>query len=98
MDRKKIDNVTLMISVPVYSLFIIFYAVKIYNSRGQSLANSFSGVIEKVRYEEPKHLPHITVSGKEYDVFDYHLGQDTLAVGDSVMKKKGALDLIVIKN
>ncbi|ETZ23085.1 hypothetical protein [Pedobacter sp. V48] len=98
MDRKKIDNVTLRIGVPVFSFFIIFFAFKIYNNRSLSLSNSFSGVIDKVRYEEPKHLPYITIAGKEYDVFHYYWGQDTLAVGDSVMKKKGTLDLILFKN
>lgn len=65
-----------------------------------TLCMNFNGVIEKVRYSEPKHNPYITVNGKEYDLMysswitSY---KDTLAIGDSVIKRKGVQDLILIK-
>jgi len=97
MDRKKIERVTLIFAIPLFISFFLYNFFKIYESRKESRAANFSGLIEKIVYEEPKHLPTITVKGNEYDVFDYYWGPDTLAVGDSVIKKKGSLDLALFK-
>ena len=64
-----------------------------------TLNYSFNGLIEKVEYDEPKHILTITVHGKEYDLVYCHWKNylDTLSVGDSVIKIKGDVDMSLIK-
>lgn len=59
---------------------------------------SFNGAIEKIQYDD-KHVPIITVKGKEYNLaycswINY---KDKLAVGDSVRKVKDEKNMTLIK-
>jgi hypothetical protein len=65
----------------------------------KALNLTFNGTIEKVRYDEPKHSPYITIKGVEYELGYSHWinYKDTLAIGDIAIKKKGTTDFILIK-
>ncbi len=60
----------------------------------------FNGVIEKIRYDEPQHKPYITIKGVEYELGYSHWinYKDTLAIGDSAVKKKGTTYFLLIKH
>jgi hypothetical protein len=60
---------------------------------------TFNGTIEKVRYDGVQRNPYITIKGVEYKLGYSHwiTYKDTLAVGDSAVKKKGTTDFTLIK-
>jgi len=84
-----------LVPVVLFGLFLLFATirgwVKTYNL-------SVNGVIEKIRYEEPKHIAYPIVRGKEYDLWYSHCKTyDSLKVGDSIVKKSGVDYYILIK-
>ncbi len=62
---------------------------------------NFNGTIQKVTYPDIKHIPTITIKGKEYDLI-YNTWNEkeipNLEIGDSCIKKKGTTEFIVIRN
>lgn len=98
MKNLKYDK-SLLLKVILFIVFILFFFIQWLRGYIMTVNYSFNGFIEKIQYEEPKHLPTITVKGKEYDLIYCHWKnyKDTLAVGDSVIKKKGDMDLSLIK-
>jgi hypothetical protein len=80
----------------VFTLFVFFGWLYGYET---ALNLSFNGVIEKVHYDRLKREPYITIKGIEYKLGNSHWinYKDTLAIGDSAVKKKGTTDFILIK-
>lgn len=83
-------------------LLVVFFVIMFFLwLRGyiMTLNYSFKGLVEKVQYEEPKHIPTITVHGKEYELIycRWKNYRDTLSVGDSVIKRKGYIEMVLIK-
>jgi len=70
---------------------ILWFKIKTYEL-------SVNGTIQKIRYEEPKHIAYPIIRGKEYDLFySSSVNGDTLSVGDSIIKKKGSMYYRLIK-
>jgi hypothetical protein len=66
----------------------------------RALYYSFDGVIEKVTYDEPKHIPTITVKGIDYNLIYNSLNKGQKAdieKGDTAKKTQGSLNFILIK-
>lgn len=65
----------------------------------RALNYSFNGVIQKIEYSKLQKTPTITINGKDYDLVDnnWFNYKDTLAVGDSAIKKKGETGFTLIK-
>ncbi len=79
----------------VWFCFGSLFAMILRNQMQKSLDMAFSGVVEKVYYEKPKHIPYITVKGREYGLSG--LNYDTIIVGDSAIKKRGSSDVQLIR-
>ena len=60
---------------------------------------TFNGRIQKIRYVGLKRTTYITINGVEYELGYSHWVnfKDTLAVGDSAIKKAGTTDFLLIK-
>jgi hypothetical protein len=82
--------------IAVFAVIVFFLWLRGYI---MTLNYSFNGLIEKVEYDEPKHIPTITVHGENYDLIYCHWNnyRDTLSVGDSVIKIKGEVGMSLIK-
>jgi len=82
----------LVVFVLVFGSGLLFGYVRAWNY-------SFKGVITKVSYDEPKHIPTITINGINYNlIYDsWNNYNDTLAVGDSAIKQKGTTVFILTK-
>ncbi|MFD0765344.1 hypothetical protein ACFQZI_10815 [Mucilaginibacter lutimaris] len=79
----------------VLLLVVVWVAISNFHQRNVT----FNGIIEKIRYEEPKHILFITVNRKEYDIEHYQWHPNySLAVGDSAVKKKGEEGFLLIKS
>ena len=60
---------------------------------------TFNGRIQKIRYVGLKRTTYITINGVEYELGYSHWVnyKDTLAVGDSAIKKAGTTEFLLIK-
>jgi hypothetical protein len=80
--------------IAVFAVVVFFLWLRGYI---MTLNYNFSGKIQKIEYPDSlKHIPTITVRGKQYDLIYCHYRVEP-AVGDSVVKKKGEMDLLIIK-
>ncbi|CAM3976913.1 hypothetical protein MUGA111182_20040 [Mucilaginibacter galii] len=57
----------------------------------------FSGLIQKIKFEEPKHTPIITVHQINYKFVYRGTEFDSIKVGDSIIKLKGEESIRIIK-
>jgi len=59
----------------------------------------FNGIVEKLEIKYPKHQEFFTINGKRYEYWDISPvnANDTLAVGDSAVKKAGTTKFIIYK-
>jgi hypothetical protein len=57
----------------------------------------FNGLVQKIKFEEPKHTPTITVHQIHYKFVYRGTEFDSLKVGDSVIKLKGEESIRIIK-
>jgi hypothetical protein len=88
--------------LPRWTIFILFVSLVFFGwlyGHVTALNLTFNGVIQKVRYDGLKREPYITIKGVEYELgysrwLNYN---DTLAVGDSAVKRTGTTDFILIK-
>ena len=81
------------------SIVLIVFFLWLY-SYERALNYEFDGIIQKVEYSEPKHIPTITIKGIQYDL-GYNYWDDgqqrDIEKGDSAIKKKGTTDFTLIK-
>lgn len=92
------DNRKLFITVIGFVVFFGYLIISISIGMIKTYKLSISGTIQKIRYEEPKHIAYPTINGKEYDLYYSGSGNSgTLSIGDSLIKEKGLMNYRLIK-
>ena len=92
-DRKKVFTV---IGFSFFIGYLIISTTIVWNLTCNLTIN---GTIQKIKYEEPKHIAYPTINGKEYDLYYSGSGTgDTLSIGDIIIKEKGTMNYKLIKN
>lgn len=81
--------------VALFCIYWSFSAYKIY----RAFTYDFNGRIQSINYESGKYLPTIKVNNKQFDLecVRWIGDEDSLVVGDSVVKHKGSQWMTVLK-
>jgi hypothetical protein len=78
---------------------VVVYIVEINNSKldEKQRKKSFSGVIEKMTFEEGKHIPTVTLKeGTFYCPYDPEI-RDIIQINDSIVKEVGSLNYLLYR-
>jgi hypothetical protein len=84
-----------IITISFFAIILILWLVS-----NEIVRNyNFDGIVEKVTYSI-KGIPKVTIKGVEYhlEYNDYHFNNGLIEKGDRLIKKKGEMDLKLIKS
>jgi hypothetical protein len=77
--------------------FIIYIKITISNFDEKQRKKSFSGVIQKMTFDE-KHIPEVTIKGVKYYLSAYDSDiRDIIQVNDSLVKEVGSLNYLLYR-
>ena len=78
--------------------FIVCLVILQINVQRKNLNYDFNGIVQNVTYDI-KRCPTVTINGTNYSLGGRNWGfyKDTIETGDKMIKKKGSMDLYLIK-